>query len=116
MAGRQLVGTSPGSLGSLNIHNHLAPVFLHVGATIGIAEMDPYEADPDKIPSEDRYADVPFYGRYCPRLNDFRPDPKHFKCTSADSLKYGASVLTLCDPSVRIYENEDGGRDVFALG
>ncbi|GAB1319677.1 hypothetical protein MFIFM68171_09887 [Madurella fahalii] len=60
--------------------------------------MNPYEANPEKIPSEDRYADVPFYGCYCPTAGDFQPDPAH------------------CDRANRIYENQDGGRDVFALG
>ncbi|KPM40300.1 hypothetical protein AK830_g6274 [Neonectria ditissima] len=92
------------------------------------SEMNPYEADPDKIPSRDRYADVPFYGRYCPKPDDFHPDPpKPTKAGDAteyspasaepDFIEYWTSVvLTLCTPAVRIYENPDGGRDVFALG
>lgn len=78
--------------------------------------MNPYEANPQKIPPTDRYADVPFYGRYFPRLDDFKPDRNYINSTSAESLKYWASVLKRCDASVRIYENTDGGRDVFALG
>ncbi|KAK4152382.1 hypothetical protein C8A00DRAFT_44540 [Chaetomidium leptoderma] len=67
--------------------------------------MNPYEANPEKIPPGDRYADVPFYGRYHPTAVDFQPDPTHW-----------SSVLAQCDKTNRIYENLDGGRDVFALG
>ncbi|KAK4146184.1 kinase-like domain protein [Dichotomopilus funicola] len=66
--------------------------------------MNPYVANPDNIPATDRYADVPFYGRYFPRKDDFRVDPQH------------ASVVAPCNGSVRIYPADEGGRDVFALG
>lgn len=79
-------------------------------------DVNPYEADPDKIPPEDYYADVPLYGRYYPKPDDFQPDPAHINSTSAESLDYWASVLALCDASVRIYDDQEGGRDVFALG
>ncbi|KAI2617024.1 kinase-like domain-containing protein [Hypomontagnella submonticulosa] len=62
------------------------------------------------------YADVPFYGRYFPRSDDFRIDPQHINSQSVDSLKYWASVLDLCDESVRIYPADEDGRDVFTLG
>ncbi|KAF1951109.1 hypothetical protein CC80DRAFT_597743 [Byssothecium circinans] len=78
--------------------------------------MNPYEADPEKIPSTDRYADVPMYGRYLPRSADFTPDAKHINCTTPESLEYWSTVLDKCTESNRIYENQDGGRDVFALG
>jgi hypothetical protein len=78
--------------------------------------MNPYEAHPAKIPSTDRYTDVPFYGRYFPQPDDFRPDPQHINSTTPESISYWLSVLKRCDPSVRLYENTDGGRDVFALG
>lgn len=78
--------------------------------------MDPYEANPDKILPDDRYADVPFYGRYYPRPVDFRPNPKYLGSGSDASLKYWESVLVLCSESTRIYEDTEGGRDVFALG
>lgn len=58
---------------------------------------------------------MPYYGRKFPRQDDFMPDPEHVNPTSATSLKYWASVLERCDESIRIYENQDGGRDVFAL-
>ncbi|KAK0609330.1 kinase-like domain-containing protein [Bombardia bombarda] len=80
------------------------------------AVLDPYNADPDKIPNTDRYRREPLYGRYRPKPDDFQPDPKHFMSTTAESLKYWESVLALCDASIRIYENPDNGRDVFALG
>lgn len=78
--------------------------------------MNPYEADPDRIPVSDPYADVPFYGRYLPRPDDFRVDPRHVNSQTADSLQYWESVLDRCNESVRIYPADEGGRDVFALG
>ncbi|KAI1778856.1 kinase-like domain-containing protein [Hypoxylon cercidicola] len=78
--------------------------------------MNPYESDPDKIPSTDRYADVPFYGRYLPRPTDFEPDAKHVNSTAPESLNYWSTVLAECTELNRIYENDEGGRDVFALG
>ncbi|KAF9768448.1 hypothetical protein IL306_014268 [Fusarium sp. DS 682] len=78
--------------------------------------MNPYEANPTKIPTNDRYSDLPLYGRYLPALDDFQPDPKHTKSVSENSLKYWVSVLEICNPSNRIYEGLEGARDVFALG
>ncbi|KAJ5272483.1 kinase-like domain-containing protein [Penicillium angulare] len=52
---------------------------------------NPYEADPEKIPATDLYADVAFYGRYHPQPDDFPAEN-------------------------RIYPADEGGRDVFALG
>ncbi|CAK7222404.1 hypothetical protein SCUCBS95973_004826 [Sporothrix curviconia] len=78
--------------------------------------MDPYAADPDLIPATDLYADVPFYGRYLPRQDDFRVDPQHVSSQSPASLQYWESVLGHCNESNRIYPAVEGGRDVFALG
>ena len=78
--------------------------------------MNPYVSNPDDIPASDIYADVPFYGRYFPRPDDFRVDLQHVNSQSADSLQYWASVIDLCNESVRIYPANEGGRDVFALG
>lgn len=78
--------------------------------------MNPYEADPEKIPTTDLYADVPFYGRYCPKPDDFRVDLQHVNSQSTDSLRYWASVISLCTEEIRIYPADEGGRDVFALG
>jgi len=78
--------------------------------------MSPYDADPAKRPESDRYADVPLYGRYLPRECDFRPDDRYIKNYSDEALVYWETVLLKCTPDVRIYENQDGGRDVFALG
>lgn len=50
--------------------------------------MDPYEPIPDNIPTADRYADVPFYGRYLPREDDFRVDTQHVNSQSAASPQY----------------------------
>lgn len=78
--------------------------------------MNPYEANPKRILPDDRYADVPFYGRYHPTVDDFRPDPAHSLSTSPEAVAYWSSVLARCDETNRIYENIEGGRDVFALG
>ena len=78
--------------------------------------MNPYEADPTKIPSSDIYADVPLYGRYCPKPDDFRVDFQHINSQTTDSVRYWASVIKLCTEEIRIYPADEGGRDVFALG
>ncbi|KAI0109468.1 kinase-like domain-containing protein [Nemania sp. FL0031] len=78
--------------------------------------MNPYEANPDNIPSTDLYADIPFYGRYLPGPNDFQVDPQHIGSQSPDSLNYWSSVIDLCTEYVQIYPADEGGRDVFALG
>lgn len=76
----------------------------------------PYEADPEKIPTTDLYADVPFYGRYCPKPDDFHIDYQHVNSSTPESLNYWASVINLCTEENRIYPADAGGRDVFALG
>lgn len=78
--------------------------------------MNPYVSNPDDIPASDKYADVPFYGRYSPRSDDFQVDLQHVNSQSEDSLQYWASVIALCNESIRIYPADEGGRDVFALG
>ncbi|KAH9901770.1 kinase-like domain-containing protein [Xylariomycetidae sp. FL2044] len=78
--------------------------------------MNPYEADPTKIPATDTYWDVPFYGRYYPRPDDFRVDERHVRSQSADALRYWASVIDRCDESIQLYPADATGRDVFALG
>ena len=78
--------------------------------------MNPYATDLDKIPKTDKYLDVPLYGRYRPKPDDFQVDRPHINSQSSDSLQYWASVVGLCDESVRIYPADEGGRDVFALG
>lgn len=78
--------------------------------------MNPYTSKPEEIPATDRYADVPFYGRYFPKPDDFRVDLQHVNSQSEESLRYWASVIYRCDESIRIYPADDGGRDVFALG
>ncbi|EPE04316.1 phd transcription factor [Ophiostoma piceae UAMH 11346] len=78
--------------------------------------MNPYEARPDKIPEGDRYIAEPFYGRYHPLPDDFRPDSQHVMSDSPGALAYWASVVQRCDFSTRLYENNFGGRDVFAVG
>ncbi|KAJ5950952.1 uncharacterized protein N7479_009365 [Penicillium vulpinum] len=79
--------------------------------------MNPYITDPNQIPPSDLYADLPLYGRYSPKPDDFRIDMKYVNSQSPNSLQYWASVLDLCNESVRIYPGEEaGGRDVFAVG
>lgn len=78
--------------------------------------MNPYVSDPDGVPANDRYADVPGYGRYCPKPDDFRVDPQHANSSSPESLQYWASVVALCTESNQICPGGDLGRDVFALG
>ncbi len=78
--------------------------------------MDPYVSNPDNIPATDKYADLPFYGRYFPRPTDFRVDLQHVNSQDAESRQYWASVVGLCNESIRIYPADEGGRDVFALG
>lgn len=78
--------------------------------------MNPYATNPDNIPATDLYAAVPLYGRYFPRQDDFHVDLQHVNSLSTASLQYWASVVGLCNESVRIYPADEGGRDVFALG
>lgn len=78
--------------------------------------MNPYATNPGDIPTTDLYADVPLYGRYFPRPDDFQVDLQHANSLSTASLQYWASVVGLCNESVRIYPADEGGRDVFALG
>lgn len=77
---------------------------------------NPYEADPEKIPTTDLYADVPFYGRYYPKPDDFHVDYQHINSSTPESLRYWTSVISLCTEENRIYPADAGGRDVFALG
>ncbi|KAJ5438782.1 kinase-like domain-containing protein [Penicillium daleae] len=78
--------------------------------------MNPYEADPERIPTTDLYADVPLYGRYRPKPDDFRVDLQHVNSKTTDSLRYWELVVSLCTKEIRIYPADEGGRDVFALG
>ncbi|KAK6498282.1 hypothetical protein TWF506_004521 [Arthrobotrys conoides] len=79
--------------------------------------MDPYEADPTKIPADDLYADVPLYGRYLPRENDFRPKADHIRSSTPESLRYWESVLKQLDSSTLLYKDpDDDTRDIFAFG
>lgn len=78
--------------------------------------MNPYASNPSDIPATDQYADLPLYGRYLPRQDDFQVDLQHMNSASAASLKYWASVVELCNESIQIYPADEGFRDVFALG
>lgn len=99
------------ALPAAGITNLFAPRFVTANST-----MNPYVAGPDQIPATDLYADVPLYGRYLPRPDDFKVDPQHINSHSADSLQYWASVVDLCNESARIYPADEAGRDVFVLG
>lgn len=81
-----------------------------------MSQPDPYEADAGKIPPSDPYRGEPFYGRYLPHATDFTPDSQHINSVTPESVAYWASVLSKCTVENRIYDNETGGRDVFALG
>lgn len=83
---------------------------------VSSSTMNPYATEQDEIPQTDKYLDVPLYGRYCPKPDDFRVDRQHINSQSTDSLQYWASVVELCDESIRIYPASEGGRDVFAVG
>lgn len=78
--------------------------------------MNPYVTDPNKIPPSDLYSDLPCFGRYGPKPDDFHIDRQHVNSHSTESLQYWASVLDLCTESVMIYPGFDGARGVFALG
>ena len=78
--------------------------------------MNPYEADPIKIPANDPYSREPFFGRYLPRVDDFQVDKKHIRSEASESLDYWSSVLAKCDSSTILFDNPWGGRDVFAVG
>ncbi|KAI9827432.1 MAG: hypothetical protein M1819_006973 [Sarea resinae] len=78
--------------------------------------MNPYEADPAKVPDTDRYHDVPLYGRYLQRDDDFKPDPKYLNSTTPEAFEYWKGVLQMCDTTTRLYDVPDAGRDVFAVG
>ncbi|KAI3322292.1 hypothetical protein HD806DRAFT_536757 [Xylariaceae sp. AK1471] len=78
--------------------------------------MNPYEADPAKIPATDPYADVPFYGRYQPCPGEFVPNPPPGPSTSDVVVRYWEGIIRdQCTSANRMYEIE-GWRDVFALG
>jgi len=78
--------------------------------------MNPYVSNPDNIPATDRYVDVPCYGRYSPKSDDFHVSLRYLNSQDADSLQYWASVVDLCNESNGIYPADEGGRDVLALG
>ena len=59
---------------------------------------------------------MPLYGRYFPCHRDFTPNSEHINSTTPEALAYWNTVLQHCTESNRIYDNQDGGRDVFALG
>ncbi|KAI0837246.1 kinase-like domain-containing protein [Hypoxylon sp. FL0890] len=78
--------------------------------------MNPYEADPAKIPDTDRYSDSLLYGRYKPCASDFVPNPPPGPSTSDDVIRYWERViLDKCTQANRMYEM-DGYRDTFAVG
>src|SRR3954464_6051332 len=78
--------------------------------------MNPYVTNPDDVPPFDLYADQPLYCRYHPQPDDFHINRQHTNSQSIESSNYWASVVDICNESVRIYPAEEGGRDVFALG
>lgn len=57
--------------------------------------MDPYGADPEKLPTTDLYWDLPFYGRCYPKADDSRVNLQRVNSHTTESLKYWASVYVL---------------------
>jgi len=89
----------------------------HYHITTASPNMNPYEADPSKIPAADPYINEPFFGRYLPQSDDFKPDlDEHIHSTSPESLAYWTSVLERCNDTTILFDNPWGGRDVFAVG
>ncbi|GAB0133254.1 hypothetical protein EsDP_00001666 [Epichloe bromicola] len=78
--------------------------------------MNPYATNPNHIPKSDLYADLPLYGRYHPRPDDFRVDIRHINSSSEESLQYWATVVGLCTEANMIFPADEEGRDVFAIG
>lgn len=79
--------------------------------------MNPYETDPQKIPASDQYSAEPFYGRYHPQVDDFKPDVRYIQSYTPEALEYWGEIIGYCNDENRIYENDDEkGRDVFAVG
>ncbi|KAJ5984456.1 hypothetical protein N7481_006555 [Penicillium waksmanii] len=78
--------------------------------------MNPYEADPKKIPTTDMYADVPLYGRYGPKPNDFRVEFQYINSQTTDSV--GCDVFALGSVIVKSshLHARDGAISKTALG
>lgn len=77
---------------------------------------NPYEADADKISQDDRFYDVPLYGRYLPWEGEFKPEKRHINSKRPESLEYWENVLRMCVEKRRVCPGSNGARDVFALG
>ncbi|VUC20912.1 unnamed protein product [Clonostachys rosea] len=77
-----------------------------------------YATEIADIPKGDRYADIPLYGRYGPKCDDFKPLTQHVNSSAPESLRYWEDVLSRLGDSNIVYKNEldEDGRDVFALG
>jgi hypothetical protein len=91
-------------------------IYAHSVIFIATSTMNPYQANPDRIPPTDLYADVPLYGRYFPKPDDFHVDLQHINSETPDAIQYWTLVVTLCSEENRIYPADEGCRDVFALG
>lgn len=79
--------------------------------------INPYEADPFKIPKTDKYlSHHPHYGRYLPQETDFRPDERYIMSTSSEAFAYWEQILTKCNHETRINFPREDGRDTFAVG
>ncbi|CAI7670988.1 unnamed protein product [Penicillium bialowiezense] len=78
--------------------------------------IDPYEADPNRIPSDDPYISrSPQYGRYAPRADDFTPRFMNWYHADPAINGYWEKVATeYCTPQHSI--NVDGEREVFVAG
>ncbi|KAJ5326902.1 uncharacterized protein N7506_010004 [Penicillium brevicompactum] len=78
--------------------------------------IDPYEADPDKIPADDPFVSRSSqYGRYAPRADDFTPRFMNWYHADPAINGYWEKVATeYCTPQHSI--NVDGPREVFVAG
>ncbi|KKA25456.1 PHD transcription factor [Rasamsonia emersonii CBS 393.64] len=78
--------------------------------------VNPYEADPKKVPENDPYlARSPHYGRYTPRPDDFTPRYNYWYGSEPESVPYWKEVLEqYCTPEN--FLNEFGTRAAFAAG
>jgi COMPASS component SPP1 len=77
---------------------------------------DPYETNPDKIPTDDPFlAQSAHYGRYAPRADDFAPRFMHwYQGDPAINTYWEKVAQQYCTPQHSL--NVTGPREVFAAG
>ena len=50
------------------------------------------------------------------RADGFVSDSRYIMSSEPEAIEYWKGILTHCNEANRIYDNQDGGRDVFGLG